>query len=140
MAKITGPLYSVDAQGNWGKGVLQFRRGLKTTHAYRPAPPGRINQAPATPAQARSRQAYGLAKERWTLLSLSEQAEWNAIAEPHRMSGWNLFVQNEILTALATQQLRIAITIGSPPLATDLTRNPDYPPTHKRLDFNRFLA
>ena len=51
MAKITGPLMSLDAKGNWARGTLQFRGGLQATHAYRPAQPGTVNQAAATPAQ-----------------------------------------------------------------------------------------
>lgn len=113
MARIIGPLLSLDARGNWGQGALQFRGGLRATHAYRPAPPGAINQAPATTAQNLIRQRYRAAIEDWRALDPGERDDWNASAEAQGLSGWNLFLQTCILNP--TPQSTTALLAGSPP-------------------------
>lgn len=139
MAKITGPLMSASAAGNWGKGALQFRRGLQATHAYRPAPPGTVNQGPASPNQARIRQTYRGARADWTALSAPERTAWNTQARPLGLSGWNLYAQTVLTAASATQTLNIAVLIGNPPLTTDLAADPSRRIVTRRLDFRRFL-
>lgn len=113
MARITGPLLSLDARGNWARGALQFRGGLKATHAYRPAPPGSVNQAPATSAQSIIRQHYRAAIEDWRALSEAERADWNASAEEQHLSGWNLFLQTVAVAPAA--QSTLALLAGQPP-------------------------
>ena len=113
MARILGPLLSLDARGNWASGKLQFRGGLKATHAYRPAPPGSVNQAPASSAQDLIRQRYQAAIEDWRALAPAERADWNASAEEQHLSGWNLFLQTFILSPAA--QSTLALLAGRPP-------------------------
>lgn len=93
---------SVEAAGNWGKGALQFRGGLKSTHAYRPAPPGTVNQGPATPAQLDIRAAYHGIHDEWITLTAEERAAWNASATATEgLSGWNLYLKTRMLEGLA---------------------------------------
>lgn len=113
MARIFGPLLSGDARGNWGYGALQFRGGLHATHAYRPARPGAVNQAPATAAQNRIRQRYRAAIEDWHALDPGERDGWNASAEPMGLSGWNLFLQT--LLVVPAVQSTPALLAGRPP-------------------------
>lgn len=109
MAKITGPLMSVDARGNWGSGTLQCRGGLHGTHIYRPAPPNSINQAPATAAQASVRARYAVALSAWRQLSTEERQTHNAEAQPLGLSGWNLYLQ----AAMSSHPLATATLLDS---------------------------
>lgn len=93
MARVRGPLHSLDARGNWGRGALQFRGGNGGVHAYRPAPPGSVNQAPATLAQMDVRDRYREALENWRALDDRERAHWEAQGAPEGLTGWNLYLR-----------------------------------------------
>lgn len=93
MAKVRGPLHSLDARGNWGLGALQFRGGNGGLHAYRPAPPGSVNQAPPTAAQAAIRAQYREALESWRGLDDLERAHWDAQGAAREITGWNLYLK-----------------------------------------------
>ena len=106
MAKVRGPLMSVDARGNWSAGTLQYRGGLHGTHVYRPTPPGNVNQTPATPAQASVRARYAVALSTWRQLDIEERQAHNEKALPLGLSGWNLYLQAAMTgQALATAAL-----------------------------------
>lgn len=140
MAKIVGPLMSVDARGNWAKGALQFRGGLKRCHAYRPAPPGTVNQKAASTAQASQRQLYRDALESWRALDDASQADWDGRAEPLGLSGWNLFFRETRSAEQGAQDLQIGVLIGDPPLSTDLGADASRPIASRTLNFARFLS
>ncbi|MDG4594212.1 MAG: hypothetical protein P9F75_00710 [Candidatus Contendobacter sp.] len=93
MAKTKGPLMSVEAAGNWGKGKLQFRKGKNGVHAYRPADPRTVNQRPASPAQAAHRAQYASIQSAWRQIGPEERAAHNqaAAASGDPLSGWNWF-------------------------------------------------
>ncbi len=93
MARTKGPLFSLAATGNWGKGTIQFRGGKHGTHAYRPADPTTVNQAQATTAQAATREKYRIAQAAWQAISIEERQAHDAAATTQGMSGWNLFMQ-----------------------------------------------
>lgn len=93
MARTKGPLMSVNATGNWGKGTIQFRAGKNGTHAYRPADPTTVNQAQATAAQETVRERYRLARTAWQAIDIEERQAHDAAAATQGMSGWNLFMQ-----------------------------------------------
>jgi hypothetical protein len=102
---------SLDARGNYA-GKVQFRGGLKGTHAYRPAPPDKINQAPATEAQQTIRDAYHSVLLDWRALTTEQRADWEALAiiQPRPMSGWNLYLKRHLSAHLAQNQARITTT------------------------------
>lgn len=139
MAKITGPLMSLDARGNWSKGALQFRGGLRATHAYRPAPPGKVNQKEASAAQASNRQLYRRAMEEWKALDDASRADWNERAEPLGLSGWNLFFRENASAEQGAQDFRVGVLIGAPPIPTDLGADTSRPIASRTLNFARFL-
>lgn len=140
MAKITGPLMSLDARGNWSKGALQFRGGLRATHAYRPAPPGKVNQKAASAAQASTRENYRNTLESWKSLDDAARADWNERAEPLGLSGWNLFFRETGSAEPSAQDLQITVIAGNPPLAVEIGASADGPTAQKILDFARFLT
>lgn len=95
MARTKGPLMSLQAAGNWGKGALQFRQGRDGTHAYRPADPRTVNQRPASPAQAAHRARYTQIKSAWRQVTTEERAahEHAARASGQALSGWNYYLR-----------------------------------------------
>lgn len=97
MAKITGPLMSLDARGNIGKGSMQFRGGLHGVHAYKPTPPNARKKTP-TSAQAAHRAIYGQAVEAWRALPEAQKKSWASMAtqSPEPLSGWNLYLREFI--------------------------------------------
>ena len=100
MAKTRGPLMSIDAAGNYGKGAIQFRHGKRGVHAYRPTAPykrgGQVSQA-----QLDHRNKYSAGRQAWQALNTQEKTTWNNLADQQAngLSGWNLFLKNWIETA-----------------------------------------
>lgn len=94
MARVKGPLLSIEAHGHLGSRLL-FRSGKKAAHAYLPADPTTINQRPATPAQAAVRNAYRDLLNGWQSLSETDRHLWRALAltEPRAVNGWNLYLK-----------------------------------------------
>lgn len=135
MAKITGPLMSASAAGNWGKGALQFRAGASgRIHAYRPADPTTINQQPASAAQETTRQSYRAAVAEWQLLDDAARAGWNERADSEGLSGWNLFLRTALVAP--TGDAKIRFMIGSPPRPLELAT----PTHHRTIRFTDFLT
>lgn len=99
MAKVRGPLMSMEASGNWA-GQLQFRGNRYGGHVYRPPAPSTQNQAPPTEKQAAVRARYALARTAWNALSQVERDTWNTSAQldPRPVTGWNLFLASRMLT------------------------------------------
>lgn len=97
MAKITGPLCSQAATGNYGKGAIQFRTGLGGFHAYKPVSPKQQNQAIATEAQNAQRQRFQVVRDAWKLLTLEQKQFYKIEARKlGTMSGWNLYISLNI--------------------------------------------
>lgn len=120
MAKIKGPLFSEGAAGNFAKGAMQFRGGLRGTHAYRPKSPKAVNQAPPTPAQETVRSAYQEILTQWRALSELEKMSWDTQAGEAGMqiTGWNLFFKTQMLGGLAPETA--LITDSGEFMVTDL--------------------
>ena len=97
MAKISGPLCSQTAQGNYGKGAIQFRLGLGGAHAYKPLSPAKQNQALATQAQNAQRLKFQAVRDAWKLLTLEQKADYKIEARKlGTLSGWNLYISLNI--------------------------------------------
>ena len=97
MAKITGPLCSQAATGNYGKGAIQFRLGLGGAHAYKPLSPAKQNQALATQAQNAQRLKFQAVRDAWKLLTLEQKQYYKIEARKlGTMSGWNLYISLNI--------------------------------------------
>ena len=116
MAKITGPLFSIDAAGNFASGAMQFRGGLRGTHAYRPAQPKTVNQAPATVAQAAVRTAYQQIVAEWRALAEQDKLAWDAAASATStpITGWNLYFKSRIQDVMHATNLPNPDTYTAP--------------------------
>lgn len=110
MAKVTGPLLSVDASGKVADTIVFSRwRGIKYVRQWiKPANPN-------TAAQQTQRTRLADAIAAWvTLLGASAQQAWRDFQAGQERSGPNEFVSRHILAEAATKLIRYA----SVPLAT----------------------
>jgi hypothetical protein len=93
MAKVSGPLMSMEAAGSFGK--VRFRRGRGgRVVVYHDGAPGSVSRVgPSTKQQAvRSRYQEILAS--WRALTPIERQSWNdqAAQDERPVSGWNLYL------------------------------------------------
>lgn len=87
MAKVTGPLFSVDARGKIGDSlVFMGWRGLKTVRSYT------VPANPQTEEQMRVRNNFTMAVAMWSQLSGADQTAWRNLAAGQAYSGFNDFV------------------------------------------------
>lgn len=122
MAKIRGPLFSAEAAGNFAKGAMQFRGGLRGTHAYKPKSTKTVNQTEPTQKQTKVRSAYRTILDEWKSLDEAGKAQWDASAiesgEP--ITGWNLYFKSRISDVLNESNIPAPDTY-TPPTATAIT-------------------
>lgn len=132
MAKVRGPLFSLDARGQFGDALL-FRGGTHRTHVYQPADRSRINQQPASTQQATVRQRFGAAVAAWRALAAPERAEWNTRAQStgRNVNGWNLF-----LGAFDGTQPPPPVPYSPPPISQPITLLANYLPPAVSLPVN----
>lgn len=87
MAKVTGPLFSVDARGKIGDSlVFMGWRGLKTVRSYV------IPSNPQTDEQMRVRDNFSMAVSMWSNLTGQDQQAWRLLASGQPYSGFNDYV------------------------------------------------
>lgn len=87
MAKVQGPLFSVDARGKIGDSlVFMGWRGLKTVRSYT------VPANPQTEEQMRVRQNFTTAVSMWSRLTGADQFAWRNLAVGQPYSGFNDFV------------------------------------------------
>ncbi len=95
MAKVRGPLFSLDAVGKVG-GEICFRHHAGGVHVLPLAAPGtRTKGLKPTQAQLDHQARYRAANGAWRALSPVERAEWDTLAQRtgRNVSGWNLFLK-----------------------------------------------
>jgi hypothetical protein len=90
MAKIKGGLFSLDAVGSIAN-LLSFQSGSSG---------GRVIRKPRTPTNApqANRDKYAAACVAWNLLTTEERSTWNNLAAPLKLTGFNLFVRDQMIT------------------------------------------
>ena len=87
MVKVTGPCFSLDAQGSLG-GVLTYQRGLKTrTARLKP-----IQRQPGTTGQLAMQQMMIKSLAEWDALLPTQQALWQAYTDDHGNRGYHAFM------------------------------------------------
>lgn len=97
MAKVTGPLFSVDARGKIADSlVFMGWRGLKTVRRWL------VPHNPRTAAQVETRERFTTAVGNWATLSANDQAAWRRAAAGQTYSGFNMMV-GQIKSALAAE-------------------------------------
>lgn len=93
MARVRGPLMSMEASGNFA-GQFQFRHNRYGGHVYKPPVPSTQNQRPATKAQALVRARYAAGRLEWNGLEENVRSSWAATARARKndVTGFNLFM------------------------------------------------
>lgn len=95
MARVRGPLLSVDAAGQVGPD-LRFRHNAAGVHVYVGGNPGsRERRAAPSARQLEVRASYREANAFWRAQSPEERAQWRDLANTstRNLSGWNLFLR-----------------------------------------------
>lgn len=88
MAKVQGPLFSVDASGKFADSlVFGSWRGIKTVRSYA------IPSNPNTPEQMQVRDNFRRATQFWGMLTGKDQVAWRSSASGQEYSGYNNLVK-----------------------------------------------
>lgn len=95
MAKVKGPFLSTSASGSIA-GKLTARTTPRGAVVLAYSRPGSRNPAPPSQAQLDHRATYGALVAAWRALSQGERDQYDADAAPLAISGWNLFVRQNI--------------------------------------------
>jgi hypothetical protein len=130
MAKVTAPLQSFEAHGSVAKS-LTFRKdnGRNVVSAY--TIPGGFSVAPVSEAQVAQRVAYRRTIDAWHALTSEEKQAYNLRARRLHLSGYNLFLK-ENLGSLLMWSHRLKITIHGSFVTSDLS---DFPVFLRLSDF-----
>lgn len=141
MAKVRGPLFSIDARGQLGDALL-FRGGTRRTHVYLPADRSRINQQPASAPQIAVRATFAAAVVAWRALPALERAAWNAeaLSTGRNVNGWNQFLRAWAATANASVPQPLRFLPGSNAYLPDLGIDQGQTPLTRTFDFRAFLG
>lgn len=118
MARVKGPLHSLEAHGNLAGGLLQFRGQADTAHAYRPREPRRQNQFRPSTRQSQQRARFARARAAWHAMEIQDRADWRVKAKAYGLTGWNLYLS--IALRLDTVPALALLTDTGFPLLTDL--------------------
>ena len=89
MARITGPLMSMDASGAVG-GAIVFSKWKGRNYVRRFVVP----HNPRSPLQVAQRAVLKFLAEEWALISIPNQATWASLAAATNISPFNAFVSN----------------------------------------------
>lgn len=95
MARVKGPLMSMDARGTFAR-EMRFRHQSGQVVAYRAGAPGSRRPARPSTSQAQVRARFSAAKARWWALAPERRAAWRAYAAglDTGLSGWNCFLSH----------------------------------------------
>mgnify|MGYP001765784216 CR=1 FL=1 len=131
MAKVKGPLMSLDASGTIA-GDTRLRHMRGHVLMYRGGEPGSVRRKAPSATQAQVRAKFADARARWRTLSPPQRAYWQAVAQElgAGLSAWNCFLSCVLLggaacsTGYQVPPLSEVVTLKSgyspPPLATPL--------------------
>lgn len=88
MAKLIGPLFSVDARGSVGDALTYAKVG-KTNYAKRYTRPTN----PQTAAQTAHRLGIGFISSLWKTLTVEQKATWNQLADQLQLPPYHAFLK-----------------------------------------------
>jgi len=90
MVKVIGPLGSLSARGRVG--AIVYQTGLYGQFVRGHFPQKGI----ASDDQFDWRLAFGITADNWRLLEEEEKEEWDILAKGRRMTGFNLYIKENI--------------------------------------------
>jgi hypothetical protein len=98
MAKVTGPLLSMDARGTLG-GVVTYQDGFGKHRVTRKP----VHRDAGSATQLDQRALFLEAVAYWKALSAGQKADWNATANLLRMTGYQLVLKEYMLGRLVEE-------------------------------------
>ena len=93
MAKLKGPMFSLEARGKAGS--LVFEKTGNTNYVKS----NKWSKKPPTDKQKNKQEIYGKGVQLWRLMSTEKKDEWKEFARSKPGSGFNYFMQY-VLTAI----------------------------------------
>ena len=90
MARVIGPIFSLDARGTLGKAVVySIRKGVNYTRQFI------IGKNPKSDAQLQNRAAFtdGVSKWRWGIIPNYQKTLWDSYATGTTEAGFNRFMR-----------------------------------------------
>lgn len=124
MAKVKGPLMSLDASGTLA-GDTRLRHMRGHVLMYRGGEPGSVKRKAPTAAQVRSRERYAYAGQRWRVLTSEQRGYWENVA---RESGAGLSAWNCFLSCVLRRGSCVGAEYFPPPLTAAIALPLDYQP------------
>ena len=127
MAKVRGPLMSLDASGTVA-GDTRLRHMRGHVLMYRGGAPGSVKRKAPSESQMRTRERYAYACQRWRVLTPEQRLYWEnyARAAGEGLTAWNCFlacvlrrgscVGAEYFPPLLTTPIELARAYQPPPL------------------------
>jgi len=88
MARLIGPLFSLDARGQFGQ-TLIYSKNHRTNYAK----PYKIPQDDKTPLQMYTRRGVGFISKHWTDLTTEEKATWQPLADELGTSPYHAYLR-----------------------------------------------
>ena len=95
MAKLIGPLHSVEAHGSVAKQIVFKKTGGRNVATVY-STPGSVKPFSPNSSQQEKRATYGVAVGDWQNLTSDQKAVYDARAKGKNFSGWNLFLKEYI--------------------------------------------
>jgi hypothetical protein len=115
MAKVQGPLHSLDARGSFG--LVRFRRTRGGgVHVYHDGSPGSRRRVRPSANQLTVRSRYSAIRAEWGTLSAEGRQVWNdqAAVDERLVSGWNLFLASRMLEQGQVLEPHLLLSSGEP--------------------------
>ena len=109
MAKLTGPLLSINAGGQIGKTIVAFNwRGVKAARSYV------VPANPQSASQTKTRSVFAWLSSVWKVLGADAQAAWSLYAQGQAFYNRNAFIgQNTKLLRAGTDLTTMLLSPGA---------------------------
>ena len=109
MARVKGPLMSIDARGELAAG-LRFRGGASgRVHVYLGGDPHSRSAKRVSPKQQQQRAAYRAAVAQWRELSADQKADWALTGRSAGLTGFAAFLSFAMGGGEAEPQVQVPI-------------------------------
>ena len=118
MAKLIGPLMSIDARGSVGDALTYAKIG-KTNYAKQYTVP----RNPKSAAQTAHRLGIGFISSLWKTLTVEQKATWNALADQLQLPPYHAFLKTNCKRWVTDEALTCQLPIVDP----YPPHNPAYP-------------